>query len=69
MQRTEPNIINVVYSGDTDASKEQILAKVKVRLQSFVLGFPIDYDVAGQIRHQPLAIISPLCVLGEEVPC
>jgi alpha-1,2-mannosyltransferase len=31
MQRTEPDVISVVYSGDTDATKEQIIAKVKVR--------------------------------------
>jgi hypothetical protein len=32
MQRTEPDVISVVYSGDTGASKEQIIAKAKVRL-------------------------------------
>lgn len=31
MQRTEPDVISVIYSGDTDASKEQIIAKAKVR--------------------------------------
>jgi hypothetical protein len=31
MQRTEPDIISVIYSGDTGASKEQIIAKAKVR--------------------------------------
>ncbi|KAJ3551117.1 hypothetical protein NM688_g4919 [Phlebia brevispora] len=31
IQRTEPDIISVVYSGDTDATKEQIIAKVKSR--------------------------------------
>ncbi|KAN0139176.1 mannosyltransferase [Lactarius tabidus] len=31
MQRTEPDVISVVYSGDTDATKEQIIAKVKAR--------------------------------------
>jgi hypothetical protein len=30
MQRTEPDIISVIYSGDIDASKEQIIAKAKV---------------------------------------
>jgi alpha-1,2-mannosyltransferase len=34
MQRTEPDVISVVYSGDTDATKEQIIAKVKVRAGS-----------------------------------
>ena len=32
IQRTEPRIVNVVYSGDVDASKEEIIAKVKVRV-------------------------------------
>ncbi|GJE92608.1 glycosyltransferase family 4 protein [Phanerochaete sordida] len=31
MQRTEPNMISVVYSGDIDASKEEIIQKVKTR--------------------------------------
>lgn len=32
MQRTEPDIVSVVYSGDTEATKEEILDKVKVRV-------------------------------------
>lgn len=35
MQRTEPDVISVVYSGDIDATKEQIVAKVKVRTDSW----------------------------------
>jgi len=31
MQRTEPDVISVVYSGDAGTSKEQIIAKAKVR--------------------------------------
>jgi hypothetical protein len=31
MQRTEPEVISVVYTGDTDATKEEIIAKVEVR--------------------------------------
>ncbi|KAI0698166.1 mannosyltransferase [Cytidiella melzeri] len=31
IQRTEPDIITVVYSGDTDATKEEIIRKVKSR--------------------------------------
>ena len=31
MQRTEPDVISVVYSGDVGTSKEQIIAKAKVR--------------------------------------
>ncbi|KAG6829127.1 hypothetical protein H0H92_005601 [Tricholoma furcatifolium] len=31
LQRTEPNVISVVYSGDIDASKSAIISKVKAR--------------------------------------
>ncbi|TFK40482.1 mannosyltransferase [Crucibulum laeve] len=31
LQRTEPDLVSVVYSGDIDATKEQILEKVKSR--------------------------------------
>jgi hypothetical protein len=31
MQRTEPEVISVVYTGDTDATKEEIIVKVEVR--------------------------------------
>ncbi|KAF9066173.1 glycosyltransferase family 4 protein [Rhodocollybia butyracea] len=31
LQRTEPNIVSVVYSGDTDATKDEIISKVKAR--------------------------------------
>jgi len=30
MQRTDRTVVSIVYTGDTDASKEQIIAKVKV---------------------------------------
>lgn len=30
LQRNEPDVISVVYSGDIDASKEEIIDKVKV---------------------------------------
>ncbi|KAF8194196.1 mannosyltransferase [Pholiota molesta] len=31
MQRTDPDVVSVVYSGDIDASKENIISKVKAR--------------------------------------
>ncbi|KAI0754464.1 mannosyltransferase [Daedaleopsis nitida] len=31
MQRNDPNVISVVYSGDTDTTKEKIIEKVKAR--------------------------------------
>ena len=34
LQRTDPQIVSVVYSGDGEAGKDEIIAKVKVRLTS-----------------------------------
>ncbi|KIK67311.1 glycosyltransferase family 4 protein [Collybiopsis luxurians FD-317 M1] len=31
LQRNEPNLVYIVYSGDTDATKEEIISKVKTR--------------------------------------
>jgi alpha-1,2-mannosyltransferase len=31
LQRNDPDVISVVYSGDIDATKEEIIDKVKVR--------------------------------------
>ena len=37
LQRTDPSIVSIVYTGDTDATKEEIISKVKAR-------FGIDLD-------------------------
>ena len=37
MQRTEPDVVSVVYSGATDASKEDIIAKVQVRRRAWLV--------------------------------
>lgn len=37
LQRTEQDSISIVYSGDIDASKEEIIAKVKVCIHSIPL--------------------------------
>lgn len=34
LQRTDPGLVSVVYSGDGDAGKEHIIEKVKVRVTS-----------------------------------
>lgn len=31
IQRTEPDVVSIVYSGDVDATKDEIIQKVKVR--------------------------------------
>ncbi len=46
MQRTEPDVISVIYSGDTDASKEQIIAKAKVRTRTPTVALPLTRGYA-----------------------
>lgn len=36
MQHSDPNLLFVVYSGDVDASKEEIIAKAKVSIERTV---------------------------------
>lgn len=50
MQRTEPDVVNVVYSGDVDASKDEIIQKVKVRV-SVVATSDCTYRGIVKIRH------------------
>ena len=42
LQRNEPNVISVVYTGDTDATKEEIIDKVKVCSVVIPLLFSFD---------------------------
>lgn len=42
MQRMESELVSVVYSGDVDASKEEIIAKVKVRTLVFIFQLPFS---------------------------
>jgi hypothetical protein len=37
IQRTQPDIVNVVYTGDVDSSKQAIIHAVKVKLLSYRL--------------------------------
>jgi alpha-1,2-mannosyltransferase len=51
MQRTEPDVISVVYSGDAGASKEQIIAKAKVRVVfSRACNVSATYRFGGLVR-------------------
>ena len=66
MQRADPDIVSVVYSGDTDATKDEILAKVKVRIfylwdTRFVAYEAVCAPVS--IRHLLGPWIGPLCLL------
>ena len=42
MQRTDPDVVSVVYSGDTEASKESIISKVKVSVAVWTYLQPTD---------------------------
>lgn len=56
MQRTEPDVVCVVYSGDTDASKEQIIAKAKVRVLALTTSGTCPYfpPAPAPIRVDPV---------------
>jgi ALG11 mannosyltransferase N-terminus len=78
MQRTEPDVISVVYSGDTDATKEQIIAKVKVRVPSAGLSYAPSMQhsltlLKGSIQHFARPRLAAFCLPRVEVvrrrPC
>ncbi|KIM43076.1 glycosyltransferase family 4 protein, partial [Hebeloma cylindrosporum] len=43
MQKVEPDVISVVYTGDTDATKAQIIAKVKARFDITLDGKQVHF--------------------------
>jgi hypothetical protein len=51
LQKTEPDVVSVVYTGDMDATKEEIIAKVKVQ-SSHLSAFynSLMWDIAPQDR-------------------
>lgn len=51
LQRTEPDIVSVVYSGDTNASKDEIIAKVKVRPSRPYRMVTREINTAHPCRH------------------
>jgi hypothetical protein len=69
MQRTEPDVISVIYSGDTDASKEQIIARAKVCPLVFPappLHFPLLVRV-GPVRYNARTALASFCIPQVEV--
>lgn len=65
-QRTDPNVVSVVYSGDVDASKEIILDKVKAspRVLNAETG---AYCCIVPFRHHTRSIKPTLCVSPPEM--
>ena len=63
MQRSEPDVISVVYSGDIDATKEQIVAKVKVRtdLRCALLLLTLT-SRKGAVRHYARSGLPAFCL-------
>jgi hypothetical protein len=66
MQRTEPDVISVIYSGDTDASKEQIIAKAKVRPLVFP-ALPLTLVRVGPVRYHARTTLASFCIPRVEV--
>jgi len=70
MQRTEPDVISVIYSGDTDASKEQIIAKAKVRQPVFPvppIAPPFTLVRVGPVRCNARTALASFCIPRVEV--
>lgn len=72
MQRTDPDVVSVVYSGDNDVRKEKIIDKVKV---SIALGrkkrifFIRAVRLPGSIRHSLGPNPAPFCLFGYAILC
>ena len=69
MQRTEPDVISVVYSGDTDASKEQIIAKAKVRVRVTLRRYTTltTSGAVGPVRYHVGSALASFCLPRVEV--
>ena len=53
VQRTDPEVVSVVYTGD-DVSKDAMIAKVEVRLlASHCQSSPLLTRLTGTLRHHP----------------
>lgn len=70
LQRTEPNVVSAIYTGDTDASKSDIIAKVKaspgyVRINSFKA---LQYS-PGEIRHRTRPLLPRIRLPPIQIPC
>lgn len=62
MHRTEPDHVAVVYSGDTEVSKEEIIARVKVNM-SFVRSVSMTGTLLPeQVRHHTGPHPPSLCL-------
>ncbi|TBU21183.1 hypothetical protein BD311DRAFT_801014, partial [Dichomitus squalens] len=59
IQRKEPDMISVVYSGDTDTTKEKIIEKVKCRLFATESG---EAEVDGWIEVDGTAEAGMMCI-------
>ena len=62
IQRKEPDIVSVVYSGDTDTTKEKIIEKVKVRSSFTGVVGKCDLFLPGAVRYRAVTKIPPLCL-------
>jgi hypothetical protein len=55
MSPSRLDVISIIYSGDTDASKEQIIAKAKVRARSILLS-PLHRCIAPPYTLHPVHV-------------
>ena len=69
MQRAEPDVVSVVYSGDVDASKDEIIQKVKVCIYVLLtLSALKSYLPVVEVRHRAIPRHPSLRLAPEAVP-
>jgi hypothetical protein len=72
IQRTEPNIISVVYTGDVDVSKKQIISKAKVSFadaRTYRDQGSNDNPSSVPVRYRTLPNFTALRIPQLEIPC
>jgi len=62
IQSTEQDVICIVYTGDVDASKNDIITKVHVRRVSLIMAGRTSSHVAVAIQHIACPGHAALCV-------
>ncbi|ETW82230.1 glycosyltransferase family 4 protein [Heterobasidion irregulare TC 32-1] len=67
LQRTEPDVVSVVYSGDVDATKEQILAKVEARFAISLAPGTLEFVFLDSRRYVEDSAWPRFTLLGQSV--
>ncbi|KAI0320971.1 mannosyltransferase [Amylostereum chailletii] len=67
MQRTEPDVVSVVYSGDVNVTKEQIIEKVKARFDITLAPSSLHFVFLNSRRYVEDSTWPRFTLLGQSV--